>query len=226
MTKSGTFNFGLSCSSSTSSSSKIVTLEVNAALNAYAYIEGPTTFSGFYIFKDKNSRARVKSIEVDMDINDKNSLFITEFRYSENRILGTFRDSNDNYDGQGVRLGESSNIDSETGEQITYYIPQISETFHSSNQIILNTNNSINPYTYPDQTSSLDDLEIFNADIILEFDPDFIWTYEGEDGINYPFTHDNIRMNVFAAPKGSEDSNDATFIGTYINNDSYAFCTL
>lgn len=214
--ESGSLSFGLTCTG-TSSSSKTVSLDVNPALNAYAYINGPTTFSGFYIFKDKFLTARVKSIEVDMDINDKGSLYITQFRYSEDRYLGDFGTN-------GVELGELVNVNDE-GEQTTYYIPQVSEVFHSSNQIILNTDDSINPFTYADSITGIDDLEIFNADIILEFDPEYISTYElGEEDRTY--SHDNIRMSVYAAPKDSEDSNDATFIGTYGNDDNYAFLYL
>ena len=214
--ESGSLSFGLTCTG-TSSSSKTVSLDVNPALNAYAYINGPTTFSGFYIFKDKFFTARVKSIEVDMDINDKGSLYITQFRYSEDRYL---RD----YGTNGAELGELVNVNDED-EQTTYYIPQVSEVFHSSNQIILNTDDSINPFTYPDNVSSTDDLEIFNADIILEFDPEYIPTY-GLDEEQRTYGHDNIRMSVYAAPKDSEDSNDATFIGTYRNDDNYAFLYL
>ena len=72
--ESGSFDFGLTCTG-TSSSSKTVTLNVNPALNAYAYIDGPTTFSGFYIFKQKDTIAMIKSVEVDIDINDKDSLY-------------------------------------------------------------------------------------------------------------------------------------------------------
>jgi hypothetical protein len=73
--------------------------------------------------------------------------------------------------------------------------------------------------------TSIDDLEIFSADIILDFDPEYIPTYtsNGEERL---YSHDNIRMSVYAAPKDSEDSNDATFIGTYRNNDNYAFLYL
>jgi len=218
--ESGSLSFGLTCSG-TSSSSKTVSLNVNPALNAYAYINGPTTFSGFYIFKDKLLAARVKSIEVDMDINDKGSLYITEFRYSEDRYLG---ESGTNSNPDGVVLGESFNVNDE-GEQTTYYIPQVSEVFHGSNQIILNTDDSINPYTYGDSVTSLDDLEIFSADIILDFDPEYIFTYENNEE-DLPYSHDNIRMSVYAAPKENEGSNDATFIGTYRNNDNYAFLYL
>ena len=221
---SGTITFGLTCSSASSNTSKTLTITVNPVLNAYAYIDGPTTFSGFYIFKDKYLTARVKSIEVDMDINDQDSLFITQFRYLENRVLGAFDNDDGNPDGQGLRLGELININ-DSGEQTTYYIPQVSEVFHSSNQIILNTDNSINPYTYPDNVSSTDDLEIFHADIILEFNPDNIFYYELDEEVR-PYSHDNIRMSVFAGPKESEDSNDATFIGTYRNDGSYAFLYL
>lgn len=222
VTESGSLSFGLTCTG-TSSSSKTVSLDVNPALNAYAYINGPTTFSGFYIFKDKYLGARVKSIEVDIDINDQDSLFISQFRYSENRVLAAFTNDG-NPDGQGLRLGELLNIN-DSGEQTTYYIPQVSEVFHSSNQIILNTDTSINPYTYADNVSSIDDLEIFSADIILDFDPNNIWTYE-LDGVQRPYSQDNIRMSVYALPKENEDSNDASFIGTYRNNDNYAFLYL
>ena len=221
--ESGSFDFGLTCSGS-SSSSKTVTLNVNPALNAYAYIDGPTTFSGFYIFKQKDTIAMIKSVEVEMDINDKDSLFITRFRYLENRYLREFYNDDGNRDGQGVRLGQDYNVD-DSGEQKTYYIPQVSEVFHSSNQIILNTDDSINPFTYPDNVSSTDDLEIFSADIILDFDPEYIPTYTFNDE-ELLYSHDNIRMSVFAAPKGDEDSNDASFIGTYRNNDTYAFLYL
>ena len=219
--ESGSLSFGLTCTG-TSSSSKTVTLNVNPALNAYAYIDGPTTFSGFYIFKQKDTIAMIKSVEVDMDINDKDSLFISEFRYLENRYLAEFNDDDGNRDGQGVRLGQDYNVN-DSGEQNTFYIPQVSEVFHSSNQIILNTDDSINPFTYPDNVSSTDDLEIFSADIILDFDPEYIPTYSDEELV---YSHDNIRMSVFAAPKGDEDSNDASFIGTYRNNDTYAFLYL
>ena len=218
--ESGSLSFGLTCTG-TSSSSKTVSLDVNPALNAYAYINGPTTFSGFYIFKDKLLAARVKSIEVDMDINDKGSLYIKEFRYSEDRYLG---ESGTNSNPNGVVLGESFNVNDE-GEQTTYYIPQVSEVFHSSNQIILNTDDSINPFTYADSVTGIDDLEIFNADIILEFDPEYIPTYKNNEE-DMPYSHDNIRMSVYAAPKDSEDSNDATFIGAYGNDDNYAFLYL
>jgi len=219
--ESGSLSFGLTCTG-TSSSSKTVTLNVNPALNAYAYIDGPTTFSGFYIFKQKDTIAMIKSVEVDIDINDKDSLFISEFRYLEDRYLAEFNDDDGNRDGQGVRLGQNYNVD-DSGEQNTFYIPQVSEVFHSSNQIILNTDDSINPFTYPDNVSSTDDLEIFSADIILDFDPEYIPTYSDEERL---YSHDNIRMSVFAAPKGDEDSNDASFIGTYRNDDTYAFLYL
>ena len=222
-TESGTFSFGLTCSSGSSSSSKTVSLDVSPALNAYAYINGPTTFSGFYIFKQKDTAAMIKSIEVDIEINDQDSLYISQFRYSENRYLAAFSNENGSADGLGLRLGQNYNVD-DSGEQNTYYIPQVSEVFHSSNQIILNTDNSINPYSYLDNVSSIDDLEIFSADIILDFDPDYIPTYSTDDGEKL-YSHDNIRMSLYAVPKG-EDTNDATFIGTYRNNDNYAFLYL
>tara|TARA_R100000655_G_C2997322_1_gene193838 strand:+ start:2453 stop:3910 length:1458 start_codon:yes stop_codon:yes gene_type:complete len=224
VTESGSFSFGLTCSSGSANSSKTVSLDVNPALNAYAYINGPTTFSGFYVFKQKDTVAMIKSVEVDIDINDKDSLFITRFAFSENRYLATFVDNNDNYDGLGYRLGRNYNVD-ESGEQKSYYIPLVSEVFHSSNQIILNTDDSINPYTYVDNASSIDDLEVFNADIILDFDPDYIPTYTSSGGEERLYSFDNIRMSVYAIPKG-EDSNDAAFIGTYKNNDNYAFLYL
>tara|TARA_B100000965_G_scaffold90601_1_gene73812 strand:+ start:94 stop:1506 length:1413 start_codon:yes stop_codon:yes gene_type:complete len=213
VTKSGSLNFVLTCSSSSSSSSKTVSVSVNPVLNAYAYIDGPTTFSGFYIYKRKGIALRMKSVTVDMDINDQESLYITRFRYSEDRYLAGFNDDNGNSDRQGVRLGESFNID-ENGDQKTYYIPQISEAFHSSNQIILNTNNQINPYTYEGDT--LDDLEIFNADITLEFDPEYIYTN----------SHNNIKMSVMAFPKENENTFNAYFIGTSSDSDSYTFLYL
>ena len=221
--ESGSLSFGLTCTG-TSSSSKTVTLNVNPALNAYAYIDGPTTFSGFYIFKQKDTIAMIKSVEVDIDINDKDSLFISEFRYLEDRYLAEFYDDDGNRDGQGVRLGQNYNVD-DSGEQNTFYIPQVSNVFHSSNQIILNTDDSINPFTYPDNVSSTDDLEVFSADIILDFDPEYIPTYTFNDE-ELLYSHDNIRMSVFAAPKEDEDSNDASFIGTYRNDDTYAFLYL
>jgi hypothetical protein len=193
-------------------------------LNAYAYINGPTTFTGFYVFKQKDTIAMIKSVEVEMDINDKDSLFISRFRYLENRYLREYYDDNGDRDGQGVRLGQDYNVD-DSGEQNTYYIPQVSEVFHSSNQIILNTDDSINPFTYADSITSIDDLEIFSADIILDFDPEYIPTYTSNSEERL-YSHDNIRMSVYAAPKDSEDSNDATFIGTYRNNDTYAFLYL
>ena len=221
--ESGSLSFGLTCSG-TSSSSKTVSLEVIPALNAYAYINGPTTFSGFYVFKQKNTVAMIKSVEVEIDINDKDSLFITRFSYLENRYLSEYFNDDGSRDGLGVRLGQDYNVD-DSGEQVSYYIPQVSEVFHSSNQIILNTDDSINPYTYVDNVSSIDDLEIFNADIILDFDPEYIPTYTSSGGEERLYSHDNIRMSVYAIPKG-EDSNDAAFIGTYRNNDNYAFLYL
>ena len=212
-TKSGSLSFVLTCSSSSSSSSKTVSVSVNPVLNAYAYIDGPATFSGFYIYKRHGSAARIKSIEVEMDINDQESFYITKFTYLEDRYLAFFDDANGNYDGQGLRLGESRNID-DSGEQIDYYIPQISEAFHSSNQIILNTDNQINPYTY--EPNTLEDLEMFNADITLEFDPDYIYTY----------SHNNIKMSAMAFTKTNENTFDASFIGTSNNSDSYTFLYL
>ncbi|MDA9765907.1 hypothetical protein N9C99_01015 [Gammaproteobacteria bacterium] len=221
--ESGSLSFGLTCTG-TSSSSKTVSLDVNPALNAYAYINGPTTFSGFYVFKQKDTAAMVKSIEVDIDINDQDSLYISQFRYLEDRYLAAFTNDNGSADGLGLRLGQDYNVD-DSGVQNTYYIPQVSEVFHSSNQIILNTDNSINPYTYADNVSTIDDLEIFSADVILDFDPDYIPTYTADGGERL-YSHDNIRMSVYALPKENEDSNDSTFIGTYRNNDNYAFLYL
>ena len=80
----------------------------------------------------------IKSIEVDIEINDQDSLYISQFRYSENRYLAAFSNENGSADGLGLRLGQNYNVD-DSGEQNTYYIPQVSEVFHSSNQIILNT---------------------------------------------------------------------------------------
>jgi len=224
--KSGSVTFTLSCSSASSSSSKNVSISVNPVLNAYAYIDGPTTFSGFYIFKGKDISLMMKSIEVDMDINDQDSLYITNFRYSENRYLGTSRDADGNLDRQGVRLGVNYNVD-ESGEQKTFYIPQVSEVFHSTNQILLNTDNTINPYTYSDNTDSLDDLEILSANIALDFDPEYIptYTFNGNEAL---YSHDNIKMSVMAFPRENEATFDAVFVGSSNNTsaEEYAFLYL
>ena len=213
--KSGSVTFGLSCSSASSSSSKNVSISVNPVLNAYAYIDGPTTFSGFYVYKSKDVALRVKSVTVDMDINDQDSLYITRFRYSEDRYLAGFNDADGNSDRQGLRLGNSFNVN-EDGEQTTYYIPQVSEVAHSTNQILLNTNNTINPYTYADTAETFDDLEIFSANITLDFDPEYI----------FENSHDNIKMSVMAFPKEDENTFDVAFVGSSNNADSYAFLYL
>ena len=216
LTASGNISFSLNCSSASSSSSQSVSVSVNPVLNAYAYIDGPTTFSGFYIYKKNDVALRLKSVEVDMDINDNESLYITNFRFSEDRYLAGFQDEDGNDDRQGLRLGPNLSVDDE-GVEGTFYIPQVSEVFHSTNQILLNTDNTINPFTYADGDSiDLDDIEIFNANIVLDFDPEFI----------FENSHDNIRMSVMAFPKDSESENDAVFIGSSNDGDSYAFLYL
>jgi hypothetical protein len=205
VTVSGSTNYNLNCSSSSSSASQTVSVNVNPVLNAYAYIDGPTTFSGFYAYTRKDSALRLKSIEVDLDINDAESLFITEFRYSEDRFLGF----STNRPEQGLSFGNNLSVNNE-GEQTTFFIPQVSEVFHGTNQILLNTDNTINPFI------SGNAIENFHADITLDFDPDF----------SDPASHDNIRMSVYAQPKRSEADTAVAFIGSSNDDNGYAYIYL
>tara|TARA_X000001036_G_scaffold369861_1_gene356095 strand:- start:267 stop:1691 length:1425 start_codon:yes stop_codon:yes gene_type:complete len=216
LTASGNISFSLNCSSASSSSSQSVSVSVNPVLNAYAYIDGPTTFQGFYVYKKRDVAIRVKSISVDFDINDKESLFITRFRFNEDRYLAGFNNDDGNPDGLGLRLGNNRSVN-DAGEQTTYYIPQVSEAFHSTNQLLFNISSSINPYNYVDEVAqTFDDLELFNATLTLDFDSEYA----------DPNSHDNIKMSLWATPKTAEDTYDAAFIGTSNSNDSYAFLYL
>ena len=214
LTKSGNLSFALLCSSASSSSvNRSITLNVTPAYNAYAFIDGPTVFTGFYLFKKKGAGARLKSIQVLVDINDSNSLFISRFEYNEDRYLALFQDGDGAYDGLGLRLGNSGTANDD-GELVTYYLPQLSESFHATNQIILNTNNAINPFVnFPPIPSN--DLEKFSADITLSFTEE----YASVNG------HGPIQMTAIAFPKESETSNNAAFVGSSNDNDndSYSF---
>ena len=179
---------------------------MTSVLNAYAYLDGPTTFSGYYIHKNKDSPLRLKSIEVDLDINDAESLFITQFRYSEDRYLGQVSSE------IGLSLGSNISVNND-GEKTTYYIPQVSEVFHGTNQIILNTDNTINPFT----DLGVIGPENFHANITLDFDSN----YSDPDG------HDNIKMSVYAQPKRSETDTGAVFLGSSNNdNGGYSYIYL
>ena len=210
LTISGNITFGLSCTSSSLSGSKSLTIAVTPALNAYAYINGPTTFSGFYVHAKDGYKVSFMAVEVDMDINDNNSLFITAFRYSENRFLG-FQSVDGVNDGTGLRFGDRNYNVNEDGEQVTYRIPLVSTSFHSTNQVLLNTDSSLNPYTY--DPTSFDDLEQFNADITLSF----------EEAFADATSQSSIKMSTVAFPKDSENSNDATFVGSSKNDGSWSF---
>ena len=212
LTKSGNLSFALLCSSATSSSvNRSITLDVTPAYNAYTFIDGPTVFTGFYLFKKKGASARLKSIQVTLDINDSNSLFISRFRYNEDRYLALFQDADGTYDGLGYRLGNSGTAN-EDGELETYYLPQVSESFHATNQIILNANNAVNPFeNFPPIPS--DDLEKFSADITLSFTEE----YASVNG------HGPIQMTAIAFPKESETLNNSAFVGSSNDNDSYSF---
>ena len=214
---SGDITFGLTCSSSSSSDSKSLVIPVTPALNAYAYINGPTTFSGFLVTKSQGLEVLIKSVEVDLDVYDDNSLFITQLRWVEERNFNVQKTSDGSYDDQGYRLGINRNIQAD-GSSPTNIGPQVSEIFGLANQILLNSNDAINPFTYfdPDMIvngmaqakKTADDYEKFNADITLSF-----------TGTTYP----KIEMSTLAFPKGCETCYDASFIGSSNNNGSYSF---
>ena len=201
LTISGNITFGLSCTSSSLSGSKSLTIAVTPALNAYAYINGPTEFVGFFIKTRESGLIEVRAVEVGMDINDNNSLFIPYFYYNENRFLSQYHD-----DTSGFKFGDKNFNINEDGEQVTYSMPIVSPTFHSTNQVLLNTDSSLNPFTYEPDT--LDDFEQFNADITLSFE-------NYTDGSSRP----SIQMSTIAFPKDSENSNDAAFVGSSNNGD-------
>jgi hypothetical protein len=146
-----------------------------------------------------------------MDINDNNSLFISKFKYTEDRYLAFFRNEDGADDGKGLRFGDTNYNVTEDGEQVTYRIPLVSTSFHSTNQVLLNTDNSLNPFTY--EPATLDDFEQFNADITLSFEEAFA------DG----YGQSSIKMSTLAFPKDSENSNDAAFVGSSKNDGSWSF---
>lgn len=201
LTISGNITFGLSCTSSSLSGSKSLTIAVTPALNAYAYINGPTEFVGFFINAGESGTIGVRAVEVGMDINDNNSLFIPYFYYTEYRLLSAFFD-----DTSGFKFGDTNYNINEDGEQVTYRLPLVSTTFHSTNQVLLNTDSSLNPFTY--EPATLDDFEQFNADITLSFE-------DYTDGSSRP----SFTMSTIAFPKESENSNDAAFVGSSNNGD-------
>lgn len=205
----GDLSFTITCSpTSGNSASKTVSITVNPIFNAYAFIDEPATYTGFIFTKLNGYAGCLRKLQVQMDVQDKDNLFIKQFAYTEGRFLGLFDDENGQYDNLGLRLGSDS-VDNSAG----YYIPLNNETFFvSSNQIRIKSN-STNPYTF--EASTLDDFEQFAADIDLEFQSDYI-----------DYCNQNLRMSLWAYPKDAADSNDSVFLGSSVSDTHYTILYL
>lgn len=199
----GTNTFSLSCTGSGGSSSKSVTVQGTQIFDESAFVPlGQTkTYEGFVFNKVDGSIGCLASIEMDLTNND-NFLSITSYLVNEWRYIGYYEEG-------GLRLGDNF-VTSEGDEEGTFYsIPLIDSNLNGIDVSEVD----INPYTF--DAATVDDLEQFSADILLDID-------YGEDGGGY-YCNPDMEIGLLAFPNNSETETDSFFIGTSDNTDGYTF---
>lgn len=204
----GNNTFSLSCSGSGGTTSRNVTVQGTQIYNESVFVPlGETkTFAGYIFNKEDGTAGCLSSVEISVTNND-NFLSINDLLTNEWRYIGYREDENGNQLGLELSpdtLGDENNP-SGTSRRVTITDSTLNGIDVSDVQI--------NPYDY--EVNSVDDLEKFSADIVIDTD------YE-----NGLYCVPDIQMGLFAVPNSSSTSPDGAFIGVLSTTNSYTFMYL
>ena len=207
----GTNTFNLSCTGSGGTSSKTVSVDGTQIFNESAFVPlGQTkSYRGFVINKGIESVACVASIGIEITNNDG---FLSINKYLTNEWRFIQYDITDGVYSSGLRLSENL-VTAEDDEFGTWYsVPLVDSNLNGIDVGDV----ELNPYDYEAQT--LEDLEQFSANIILDVD-------YGEDGSGY-YCNPDMEIGLIASNNSSSTEEDSYFIGTSENSDGYTFIYL